>query len=86
MSQNTAVWSVAEAKARFSEAIDRALKQGAQAITRNGRPAVVIVSSEEWARRTGRKGTLADFFAASPLPGAGLKIERSQGGVREVEL
>jgi hypothetical protein len=47
---------------------------------------VVIVSSEEWARRTGRKGTLADFFAASPLPGAGLKVERPQGGVREVEL
>jgi prevent-host-death family protein len=86
MSQNTVVWSVAEAKARFSEVIDRALKQGPQAITRNGRPAVVIVSSEEWARRTGRKGTLADFFAASPLPGAGLKVERPQGGVREVEL
>jgi prevent-host-death family protein len=86
MDRNAPVWSVAEAKARFSEVIDRALKQGPQAITRNGRPAVVVVSSEEWARRAGRKGTLADFFAASPLPKSGLEIERPRGGAREVDL
>ena len=86
MPESTAVWPVAEAKARLSEVIDRALKQGPQAITRNGRPAVVVVSSEEWARRTARKGTLAEFFAASPLPGSGIEIERPQGGARKVEL
>lgn len=86
MSENAAVWSVAEAKARLSEVIDRALRQGPQSITRNGRPAVVVVSSEEWARRTGRSGSLAKFFAASPLPGSGLEVERPQGGTRETEL
>jgi prevent-host-death family protein len=86
MSRDAAVWSVAEAKAKFSEVIDRAQKQGPQAITRNGRPAVVVVSSEEWARRTERKGTLADFFAASPLPKSGLEIERPRGGAREIDL
>jgi len=86
MSEETAIWSVAQAKARFSEVVDRALKQGPQAITRNGRPTVVVVSVEEWARKTGRKGTLADFFAASPLRGSGLETERTQGGVRKVEL
>jgi prevent-host-death family protein len=86
MSENASVWSVAQAKARLSEVIDRALKQGPQAITRNGRPAVVVVSSEEWTRRTGRKGSLAEFFAASPLPGSELEIERAREGVREVEL
>ena len=86
MSERVSVWSVAQAKARFSEVVDRALKQGPQAITRNGRPAVVVVSVEEWTRKTGRKGTLAEFFAASPLRGSGLEIERAQGGAREVEL
>jgi prevent-host-death family protein len=86
MSEKAAVWSVAQAKARFSEVVDRALKQGPQAITRNGRPAVVVVSVEEWTRKTGRKGTLAEFFAASPLRGSHREIERSQGGAREVEL
>jgi len=51
-----AVWSVAQAKARLSEVIARAVRQGPQAITKNGRPAVVVVSFEEWARKTGRKG------------------------------
>jgi prevent-host-death family protein len=86
MSERTAVWSVAQAKARLSEVIDRAMKQGPQAITRNGRPAVVVVSVAEWTRKTGRKGTLAEFFAASPLRGSGLEIERAPGGAREVEL
>jgi prevent-host-death family protein len=79
-------WSVAQAKARLSEVIDRALKEGPQAITRNGRPAVVVISIEEWVRKTGRKDTLAEFFAASPLRGSDLEIERAQGGAREVDL
>jgi prevent-host-death family protein len=86
MARDAAIWSVAEAKARFSEVIDPALKQGPQAITRNGRPAVVVVACEEWARRTGRKRTLADFLAASPLPKSGLAIERPRGGAREIDL
>ena len=86
MSGDAAVWSVAEAKAKFSEVIDRAQNEGPQAITRNGRPAAVVVSSDEWARSTGRKGTLADFFAASPLPKSGIDIERARGGAREVDL
>lgn len=86
MTDDAKVWSVAQAKARLSEVIDRALEQGPQAITRNGRPAVVVVSSADWARRTRRKGTLAEFFAASPLPGAAIEIERPPGGARKVEL
>ena len=86
MSVKAAVLSVAQAKARLSEVIDRAREQGPQAITKNGRPAVVVVSIEEWTRKTRRNGTLADFFAASPLRGSGLEIERAQGGTREVDL
>src|SRR5262249_46267175 len=33
-----------------------------------------------------RKGTLADFFAASPLAGSDLKIERVKGGDRKIDL
>lgn len=38
-----AVWQVQEAKNRFSEVIDRALKEGPQTVTRHGRPVVRIV-------------------------------------------
>jgi prevent-host-death family protein len=79
-------WAVAEAKAKLSEVIERALADGPQTITRHGRRAVVVVSAQEWERTTRRQGTLADFFAASPLRGSGLKVERSGEGPREVGL
>ena len=70
-------WAVANAKARFSEMIDRVLSQGPQVITRRGKRTVVVLAAAEWARRTSHGGTLADFFAASPpLRGTSLEVER----------
>ena len=68
-------WTLAGAKARLSEVVDRA-QAAPQIITRNGKPSAVIVSAEEWARKTVRKGTLAEFLLASPLRGADIELER----------
>jgi prevent-host-death family protein len=38
-------WTVAEAKAKFSEVIDRAQSDGPQTITRKGRKAAVVVGA-----------------------------------------
>lgn len=69
-------WSVAEAKAKFSELVERARSEGPQHITRNGRDAAVVVSAEEWARRTQKPKTVYEFLERSPLRGSGLKLER----------
>ncbi len=79
-------WTVASAKARLSEVIDRALTQGPQAVSRRGRRAVVVVSAEEWERKTRRTGSLAEFFAASPLKGSGIDLTRLPDGAREIDL
>lgn len=79
-------WTVAEAKAKFSEVIDEARTRGPQMITRNGRAAAVLVSAEEWERKTRRVGTLADFFATSPLRHSGLKVSRKKDRPRETGL
>jgi len=79
-------WTVAEAKAKFSEVIDEARVSGPQTITRNGRRAVVVVSVREWERKTKRAGSLADFFATSPLRGSKLKIKRSRDKLRAAAL
>ena len=79
-------WTVAEAKAKFSEVIERALSDGPQTITRNGRTTAVVVGAEEWERKTKRVGNLAEFFAASPLRGSGLKFRRSKERARKIEL
>src|SRR5882757_4584668 len=78
-------WTLAGAKARLSEVVDRA-QAGPQTITRNGKPSAVIVSAEEWARKTVRKGTLAEFLLASPLHGADLELERQRDAPRDVKL
>jgi prevent-host-death family protein len=79
-------WKVAEAKARFSELIDKALQEGAQEITRHGKRAVVVVSAKEWDRRATRQGRLVEFLDNSPLRSSGLEIERSRDRPRDVKL
>jgi len=79
-------WTVAEAKAKFSEVIEQAMSQGPQTITRNGRTAVIVVGAEEWQRKTQRVGNLAEFFAASPLRGSGMKAHRLKERPRKVSL
>lgn len=80
------VWTVATAKARFSEVIERAATEGPQVVTKNGRKAVIMVAPEEWERRTKRKGSLVEFFASSPLRGSGLKVTRTKDLPRKIEL
>jgi hypothetical protein len=46
---------------------------------------VVIVSAEEWARKTVRKGTLAEFLLASPLRDADLDLERVRDQPRDLD-
>ena len=82
---STPNWTVAEAKARLSELIERAQK-GPQTITRRGRSAAVVVSAEEWERKSKRAGNLAEFFAGSPLRGSGLALRRRKDRPRKVDL
>ncbi|TCM81769.1 type II toxin-antitoxin system Phd/YefM family antitoxin [Rhizobium sp. BK068] len=78
-------WTVANAKAKLSEVIDRA-QTTPQTITRNGKPSVVVVSAEEWQRKTARKGTLAEFLMESPLRGADLDLDRQRDQPRDLPL
>lgn len=78
-------WTVAGAKARLSEVIARA-QSAPQTITRNGKPSVVVVSAEEWQRKTVRQGTLAEFLMDSPLRGTDLDVERQRDEPRDLRL
>lgn len=78
----TDTWTLANAKARLSEVIDRA-QTVPQIITRHGKPNAVVVSAEEWSRKTARKGTLTEFLLASPLRGDELELERVHDAPRD---
>ncbi|MGV0875951.1 type II toxin-antitoxin system Phd/YefM family antitoxin [Martelella sp. FLE1502] len=78
-------WTVAKAKAKLSEVIERA-QSTPQTITRNGKPTVVVVSAKEWQRKVARKGTLAEFLMASPLHGAEIDLDRQGDEPRDLSL
>lgn len=44
------VWSVHDAKARFSEFLDACLQEGPQLVTRRGVEAAVLLPVQEWRR------------------------------------
>jgi prevent-host-death family protein len=69
-------WTIAGANAKFGEVIERAMTEGPQTISVGSRPAAVVVGVEDWPRKTKRAGTLAEFFARSPLRGSGLRLSR----------
>lgn len=79
-------WTVAEAKAKFSEIIERAQSEGPQIISKRGRTAAIVVAAEEWERKTKRAGNLAEFFAGSPLRGSGLKVRRLKAPPKKISL
>ena len=79
-------WSVADAKARFSEVLTKARDEGPQVISRNGRDAAVVVSVEDWAAKSRRKGSLAEFLLESPLRHGDLDLDRLRDHPRDVTL
>jgi prevent-host-death family protein len=75
-----------DAKAAHDRIIDKAAAEGPQTVTRHGRKTEVIVDAEDREHQTRRSGSLAEFFAKSPLPASGLEIERSKDGLRDIDL
>ena len=86
MTEPVRTWQLKDARANFSTLVDKAISDGPQIVTRNGKKAVVVVSMEEWARRERHRGDLVDFFANSPLRQEGIEIERQRDYPREIEF
>lgn len=83
---DAAQWSVAEAKAKFSEVVERARTEQPQTISKHGRPVAVVVSADEWERKTKRVGSLVDFFRRSPLADAPLELKRTTDRPRKITV
>jgi antitoxin Phd len=80
------LWQLQEAKARFSELVERTLRSGAQIVTRRGKKVVVMLSYDEYRRLTAPQGNLAQFLLESPLAGSELAVERDRSLPRKVDL
>jgi prevent-host-death family protein len=84
-------WQLQEAKARFSELVEEALRSGPQVVTRRGKRAVVVLSWEAYARLAGRETRLLEALRPQePLPNEEVEAlfppEREGIAYRKVEL
>ena len=79
-------WQLQEAKARLSEVIKKAAKEGPQKITVHGEPTAVVISSEEYERLKHPKGSFVEFMRRSPLCGLELDLKRDQSFARDVDV
>jgi prevent-host-death family protein len=79
-------WSVQDAKNRFSEVVEAA-RRGPQTVTKHGRPAVVVVAADEYARLARLERLKAPGFADHLLaiPTDDGAFERLKGDLRTTD-
>lgn len=79
-------WQLQEAKARLSEVIKRAAKEGPQEITVHGEPTAVVISSKDYEQLKHPRGSFVEFMRHSPLYGINLDLKRRQTLTRKADL
>ncbi len=81
-------WRLQDAKARFSELVRLAHREGPQHVTLHGRDAVVVIDADEFLRLKGERTgqLLVDALQASPHRDIEIEPRRSVMPVRDVNL
>ena len=79
-------WQLQEAKARLSEVIKQASKEGPQTITMRGEPTAVVLSKDEYERLKHPKRNFVDFMRKSPLYGVDIDLKREQTLTRASDI
>lgn len=82
-------WSLQDAKARFSELVNRARAEGPQIVSRRGEEAVVVMGIEDFRNMTSktRQKNLVQFLRESPFVGIDPELfARNQDPGREIDL
>ncbi len=79
-------WQLQEAKARLSELVKTVQQNGPQQITVHGKPAVVVLSCDDYERLTRGKPSFVALMQQSPLKGLDLNIGRDKSLTRDQGL
>lgn len=80
------VWQLQEAKNKFSQLVDEAIKDGPKEITRRGRKVAVLLSHQDYQKLRKKKNSLIQFFNKSPLKGIDLDLKRNKDLPRNTEV
>ena len=78
------MWTLQDAKNRFSTVVDAAIAGQPQQVTRRGKPAVVVLSAAEYARLLAGAVERRESFAEHLLGFPGGEVERAAARPRDV--
>ncbi|MDX5356854.1 MAG: type II toxin-antitoxin system Phd/YefM family antitoxin [Rhodobacterales bacterium] len=78
------MWSVQDAKNKFSAVVDAALAGTPQQVTRRGKPAVVVLSADDYQRLLDGAVKARESFADHLLAFPGTDVPRAQAAPRDV--
>lgn len=79
-------WQLQEAKSRFSELVETVITKGPQTVTKHGKPAVVVISAEEYERSRPPQKSLAAALRSCPEDLAPLLGKRLKRIARKVSF
>ena len=77
-------WQLQEAKSKFSQLVNMACSGEPQLVTRNGKPAVYVISSEDYERDG--KPSIKETLLNCPHKNINIKIQRRGDLIRDIEL
>ncbi|MGO4917506.1 type II toxin-antitoxin system Phd/YefM family antitoxin [Pseudogemmobacter sp. W21_MBD1_M6] len=82
------MWTLQDAKNKFSTVVDAALAGTPQEVTRRGKPAVVVLSATEYhqllKQAQSRRGSFTDHLLS--YPGGDDSVERAHAAPRPVDF
>lgn len=80
------MWTLQDAKNRFSEVVREAIDVGPQTVTRRGVPAVVIIGAKDYERERRPFVSLFDALRPAGFVGVDLNIERDRSPMRDIDF
>jgi prevent-host-death family protein len=82
----TKSWQLQDAKNRFSEVVELALKEGVQTVTKHGKPAVVIISAADYEKTVAPRKSLLELLQECPEDLTGIVSPRNKQLARSHSL
>lgn len=79
-------WQLQDAKAHLSELVKNASSGAPQEITLRGKPAVVVLSTQQYEKLKQPKQKLVSFLRQSPLMNLDINIDRDKSFMRDIDL
>jgi antitoxin Phd len=84
------MWTLQDAKNRFSAVVEAALAGVPQEVTRRGKPAVVVIAAEDYARlqetATKARPSIFEAIAACPDPDFDFTSDRPKFALRDIDF